>query len=300
MHNANKTKPTWGQGTVAVFQTKQTLTAAVALARSGIPVFPCIPLGKQPLTRRGFHDASCNPGQITAWWRRWPDANLAMPTGQASGVDVVDVDVHVAGDGFAAFERAHNRGLVDGWAWIVRTPSGGMNAAFLRTNDHEQRSWQVPSAHVDFRGDGGYIVLPPSRVATEGGHACPYELIEVARIEPRPVDARALRAFLDPSRKTRPPRTQPARGSRPDKLADWVAGLQEGNRNHGLFWAACRMAEGGHPCDAALSTLGDAARAAGLTDRETATTVQSAYRIVFRSAQPTRLGPSGSNEAVGA
>ena len=69
-------------------------TAAFTFAGAGIPVFPCVPGGKQPLTTRGFHDASANPAQVTAWWRHWPDASLGLPTGAASGVDVVDVDVH--------------------------------------------------------------------------------------------------------------------------------------------------------------------------------------------------------------
>jgi hypothetical protein len=88
----------------------------------------------------------------------WPDANLGIPTGTPSGIDVVDVDVHTTGSGFPAFERARGAGLADGWAWLVRTPSGGVHAYFLRRTGGGQRSWQIPSQHVDFRGDGGYIV----------------------------------------------------------------------------------------------------------------------------------------------
>src|SRR5699024_3406300 len=68
--------------------------AAVAFAEAGVPVFPCAPDGKQPITRRGFHDASTDPGRVRAWWGRFPAANIGMPTGAASGVVVVDVDVH--------------------------------------------------------------------------------------------------------------------------------------------------------------------------------------------------------------
>lgn len=298
MDSTNPTTTAWSPSTVAALQTRQPLTAAALLARAGVPVFPCVPGGKQPLTVHGFHDASPDPGQVTAWWRRWPDANLGMPTGRASGVDVVDIDVHQAGDGFSAFERAHARGLVDGWAWLVRTPSGGVHAAFLRTSAEEQRSWQVPSAHIDFRGDGGYIVLPPSRISTGRGPGRPYDLLATAQYAPRPVDAGALRAFLDPPRRSRPPASLPAIGSRPEKLAAWVASQQEGNRNHGLFWAACRMAEGGHPFDATLATLGDAARTTGLTDRETETTIRSAHRIASRLNPTSRLGPTRPTAVV--
>jgi hypothetical protein len=75
----------------------------------------------------------------------------------------------------------------------------------------------------------------------------------------------------------------PAVGSRPDKLADWVASRPEGARNHGLFWAACRLAEQGHPFDSTAHLLGDAARTAGLCDREAKTTIRSAYRNASRT-----------------
>src|SRR3954466_10845433 len=85
-------------------------TASMMLARHDVPVFPCAPGGKQPLTTHGFHDATADGATVREWWRRWPDANLGIPTGTPSGVDVVDVDVHTTGSGFAAFERARGAG----------------------------------------------------------------------------------------------------------------------------------------------------------------------------------------------
>ncbi|GEP40111.1 DNA primase [Nocardioides psychrotolerans] len=274
-------------------------TAATALAQAGVPVFPCVPGGKQPLTSRGFHDASADPAQVTAWWRRWPDANLALPTGAASGLDVVDVDVHLGGNGYSAFERARSAGLVEGWSWLVRTPSTGLHAYFLRTSASEQRSWQVPGKHVDFRGDGGYIVLPPSRVAQPDGALREYELIAVAQHQPRPVNAAGLRAFLDPPRPIRSPVNMSAVGARPARLAAWVASRPEGARNHGLFWAACRMAENGHGFDAASTLLGDAASSAGLTEREALATIRSAYRFATRLGPAHAARPTRAVEAVG-
>ena len=63
-----------------------------------------------------------------------------------------------------------------------------------------------------------------------------------------------------------------------ERLAAWVAGRGEGERNRGLFWAACRLAENGVPPADALDALGAAAQSAGLGDREITTTVRSAYR----------------------
>jgi hypothetical protein len=271
-------------------------TASMMLARHDVPVFPCAPGGKQPLTTHGFHDATADDSTVREWWRRWPNANLGIPTGAPSGVEVVDIDVHTTGSGFAAFERAWGAGLVDGWAWLVRTPSGGVHAYFLRRTTDEQRSWQVPRQHVDFRGDGGYIVAPPSRVTLTDGKTRAYELIAIGQHQAGPVDSQRLRAFLEPPRPTGPPAGMPAVGVRPDKLAAWVASRPEGARNHGLFWAACRMVEDGHPFTTTASVLGEAARAAGLPEREATTTIRSAYRIVCRLGTPPV--PTRAAEAV--
>lgn len=81
--------------------------AALDYAAHGWAVFPvhglveghcgcgaadCASPGKHPLTRRGVKDASAEAGVVERWWRRWPQANVALATGGASGVIVIDVD----------------------------------------------------------------------------------------------------------------------------------------------------------------------------------------------------------------
>ena len=56
--------------------------AALRYANLGIPVFPCVPGGKQPLTPNGFHDATSVARVVHAWWQRTPDANIGLPTGR--------------------------------------------------------------------------------------------------------------------------------------------------------------------------------------------------------------------------
>lgn len=274
--------------------------AAGYLVDRDIPVFACAPGGKRPLTAHGFQDASTDPAIVGSWWRRWPEANIGIPTGAASGVDVVDVDVHPTGTGFPAFEQARRARFVEGWAWLVRTPSGGAHAYFPRGAASEQRSWQVPAKHIDFRGDGGYIIVPPSRIPGDDGVARPYRQIATAEHhQPGPVDAAGLRGFLDPPRPMRPPAGMPGLGSRPDKLAAWVTARPEGGRNGALFWAACRMAEEKHDFNAASSLLGDAACAAGLPEREAWATIRSAYRIATRLGPVNPPRPTNAVEAVG-
>src|SRR3954453_20201257 len=97
--------PPWSPRLVAALSGAADLaTASMMLARHDVPVFPCAPGGKQPLTARGFHDATVDVATIREGGARLPEANLGDPAGTASGVDVVDVDVHTTGSGFAAFE----------------------------------------------------------------------------------------------------------------------------------------------------------------------------------------------------
>ncbi|MBN9178774.1 MAG: bifunctional DNA primase/polymerase [Microbacterium sp.] len=273
--------------------------AAAWFAAVGVPVFPCVPDGKRPLVEHGFHDAATDAGQVAAWWRRWPTANIGVPTGAASGVEVVDVDRKAAGSGFAAFGRARQAGLVGAWLAVVRTPSGGMHAYFPTDPDRPQASWQAARAHVDFRGAGGYIIAPPSVVNMPGGPRprARYELIGGAQPGAAPLDAMALRDFLDP----RPPlvvrRSITTRVEDAERLAAWVSALGEGERNRGLFWAACRMAEAGASPAATLDTLSPAAERAGLPPREVAVTIRSAYRTIRTAPTRTASHAPGHDEA---
>ncbi|WP_294179628.1 bifunctional DNA primase/polymerase [uncultured Schumannella sp.] len=253
--------------------------AARELARLGVPVFPCAPGGKRPIPESGFHDATTDAGRVEAWWRRRPGANLAIPTGAASGVVVVDVDVHKV-DGYAAFGRAARSGLLCEPLAVVTTPTGGRHLYFPADAEHEQRSWQVGRAGIDFRGDGGYIIVPPSQRMIDGRRM----QYRVESVTARPVarlDAQRLRDFLDPHPKyttaPAPPGGWPLDVAR---LASQVANRPEGERNLGLFKAACRMAEHGHSPREALDALGKAASQSGLGEREITRTVGSAYRHV--------------------
>ena len=197
--------------------------AAGVLAASGLPVFPCVPGGKRPLTPHGFREASTELPQVAAWWRRWPGANVGVPTGRASGLEVVDVDRKAAGSGFPSFGRARRAGLVDGWAAVVGTPSGGVHFYLPVDPVRPQPSWQAAPAHIDFRGEGGYIIVPPSLLVT-GESRAGYALAGGPDRSIAAVDAARFRDFIDP----RPePQTARARGvmrdGDADRLAAWVA-----------------------------------------------------------------------------
>jgi integrase len=137
--------------------TDTTLRQALAYARHGWPVFPCLPGQKVPATRHGYRDATTDQDRITAWFGRGRGWNLAIATG-APGPDVLDVDQHgPAGNGYRAFNTLRRADLVDGGAAYVRTPAGGMHAYFTGSDQHngwveDARQWQ-PIATAGFDHD---------------------------------------------------------------------------------------------------------------------------------------------------
>ena len=276
---------------------------ATRFAAAGIPIFPCKPAEKRPLTEHGFHDATADAEQVNRWWARWPEANIGMPTGCASGLEVVDIDVHGRVRGFAAFELARREGLVDRWQALVKTASGGMHAYYPVDPHRAQSSWQAARSGIDFRGEGGYVIVPPSRVMFEGNRSA-YELIGAGRGDSVPIDAAALRAFLDP--KPAPAATIPTDARREvdvDRIAAWLATRAEGERNRALYWAACRLAENGVPDQSARNVLGPAAEHAGLHKPEILTTIRSAYRTVvglspFRSRGPHEVARALNGQVI--
>ena len=240
---------------------------ALAYAAHGWPVFPCQPGRKTPACAHGYLDASTDTGQISEWFTRHGDRNLAVATGRP-GPDVLDVDKRPAGTGFAALNQLRRAGLLDGAAAWIRTPGGGLHAYFAGS---EQRSGHLPGRHLDFRSAGGYVLVPPSQV---GGR--PYRLIS-APAGQSGLDwnqATALLERADPQRPPLLPQRGPVAAADVGRLAVWVAQLGEGNRNSGLFWAACRALDAGPGAD--LRPLGEAARQAGLGNREISATLDSA------------------------
>ena len=253
-----------------------TLGQALAYARRSWPVFPCLPGQKIPTTRHGYRDATTDPDQITEWFTRHPDWNLAIATG-APGPDVLDVDQHgPAGNGYAALGRLRRAGLLDGAATYVRTPNGGLHAYFTGT---AQRSGHLSAQHLDFLSAGGYILAPPSQVDGR-----PYQVLKATGSHGR-LDWAAVTRLLRPARQHQRTEARPAPECDLGHLARWVAAQPEGNRNAGLFWAANRALETDPAAD--LSQLAAAARQSGLPDAEITRTLDSACRTGQGRPEPS-------------
>ena len=115
--------------------------------------------GKHPRTKNGVKDASADPGVVAEWWRRWPDANVALATGKPSGVDVLDVDPRYDGDGtLREWELQYGE--------LPTTPTsltgGGGSHILFRYTPGLKNSNGSMGAGLDWKTTGGYVILPPS------------------------------------------------------------------------------------------------------------------------------------------
>lgn len=244
----------------------------------GWRVGPCEIGGKAPAVPHGFKSFSADRNTILNWWEGpCPGANPAVATGYP-GPDVLDIDVRPDGNGWEAFHRLREAGLLAGAHRMVRTRSGGLHIYFAGTG---QRCGSIRGLHVDFKASGGYVLLPPSFVDaahTDDGIAGSYQVVEERRPTGRSLDWETARRLL------RPPKPVTVRGSfrrRPGSvkhLPGWITSQGVGNRNKALYWAACRAAEAGN--EQVLLDLVDAGAAAGLDRAEAYRTVVSAARKV--------------------
>jgi hypothetical protein len=131
--------------------------AALEYATLGLPVFPCKPRGKEPLTQHGFKDATTDPDKIRDWWRQWPDANIGLPTGAISGLFVLDVDPRNGGDK-SLDELTAKYGPLPVTAEQT-TGGGGSHLFFSHSGGTLPKEL---ATGIDIKGDGGYVIAAPS------------------------------------------------------------------------------------------------------------------------------------------
>jgi len=135
--------------------TSELINNALKLSED-FPVFPCN-RQKQPVCAGGFKAATQDPEEIVRLFSI-PNAELiGMPTGSASGISVVDIDVR---DGKRGVEwRDLNREKL-GLTLMAQTQSGGWHY-YYKHSDGINNMAGINQC-VDVRGQGGYVIVPPS------------------------------------------------------------------------------------------------------------------------------------------
>ena len=248
--------------------TPDTLRAALHYAERGLAVFPLRPGTKLPYPgSRGHLDATTDRRDLIDTWPS-ADSNVGLATGAPSGIWALDVDPRHGGDEtLKAFLADNDLKSFD--TVTTRTPSGGHHYWFRWPGDID-----VPCSAgkvglgLDVRGSGGYIVVPPSRVAEGGGYAFTY----VPRLKGKPIIAGAPAALLA--------RAVNRTGER--KFAEPIGGtIGDGQRNAALASLAGSMRDRGCEADEiyALLAVANAKRCdPPLPDREVRGIVGSVMR----------------------
>jgi hypothetical protein len=134
--------------------------AALELAARGLRVIPCRARTKEPLFKEWQRKATTDVNTICGWWASRP-YNIAIATGEASGVWALDIDGDAGEGTLLELENRHGKlpptvEVITGddgrhlyWRW----PTG------VEIRNRQERA-DIPSLHV--RGTNGYCLAPPS------------------------------------------------------------------------------------------------------------------------------------------
>jgi putative DNA primase/helicase len=186
------------------------LAAALDYAAKGWPVFPCHPVTKAPLVAGdkdadgkpipktgGVKKASTDARQIRDWWTRWPNALIGCATGVA--FNVIDFDPRTDDATGEVFTLDRLKAEVEAQIGVALpktlhsiTQSGGVHLFFALPDDGGapiNNRGNLP-LHVDVRGLGGYVIVPPS--VMESGRLYKWRGSPTTPIAPMPAELVAV------------------------------------------------------------------------------------------------------------
>ena len=140
------------------------LKSALAYREHGFSVVPMIPGTKKAYVKwKELQSRIASTEEINRWWKKWPDANVAIICGKTSGIDCLD------GDGPYAFDNLESQAGITLPETVNQTtgrPEGGEHRIFkyhgggLKSNSGHAKNGN--GSAVDFRTDGGLFVAAPS------------------------------------------------------------------------------------------------------------------------------------------
>lgn len=236
---------------------KPMLDHALEALGMGYPVFPvCSPLmgahqhrangrfvdcppdkrGKTPMVGwKQWQDELPSKERVEAWWERWPLANIGMATGALSGVVVLDCDNADARQ--LALERG---GLGKTPAVWTGTP-GGIHF-WMKHPGYPVHNFTKSIPGTDFRGDGGYVLLPPS---VHRNHGAVYRWNEHT-LGRKLADVPDWLAECFKAKSSSTASGEPFSGDVLDVDAA-LQGFDQGERDTGLFKLACRFRRDDQP-----------------------------------------------------
>lgn len=262
------------------------IDAADLYVSLGFRVFPLGHGSKLPAIKggKGFKDATDDPKQLDAWARAYPKCNIAVATGQPSGIVVIDVDPR--NGGFASISKLAGAGNLFPACPTAKTGNNGRHMYF-RLPEGLKSSKDRLGPGIDVKSTGGYVVAAPSWIApTDAGPGGTYQWLvspETTPIPPLPWwTLERLMPAPKPVQKFEPIATAEIAHRSLEGMARKLASSGSGQRNNLLNWCAYKIGalvrEGKVSSALADQRLTQAALAAGLEIQEIKATIASGFR----------------------
>lgn len=143
---------------------KTNLEIALQYLKRGYSIFPCNK-DKRPLVSwEKYQKELADEKEVISWWSKWPDANIGLATGRLSKIAVIDIDKNKETGELANFDFLPE-------TLTAITGSGGRHLYYEYPEDEDVfNSASVIAPNIDVRGEGGYVLIPPS-VTTKGKYS---------------------------------------------------------------------------------------------------------------------------------
>lgn len=241
------------------------LEEALKYRALGLSVIPLRPRDKKPLfSWTEFQTRIASEKEIRQWWKDYPKANVGIVTGKISGIAVVDLDIgkNEKLDPSAIWDIAPTEVISrtgSGYHLIYKYPKEGLkNSA---------------KDGIDTRGDGGYIVAPPS--IHPNGKSYKWLREDFSRLGS--INPELLQKIQKPELPT----------TISEKwVTDIISGVGHGSRNQSLAKLAGYTAAKGIPLDVAIQMLliWNERNQPPMEEYEVKTTVESIYRTAALKA----------------
>jgi hypothetical protein len=219
-------------------------SAAFALLARGWSVIPVEARGKRPIVPwLEYQSRLATEKEIDAWFAGPRKPSLGVVTGTLSNLVVLDVDAQHGGSHSLAMLELEHGNLPD--TVEAKTGGGGRHLYFVHPGGVVHNRVGIAPG-IDFRGDGGCVVAPPSV------HPSGRRYQWVPRRSPQEMELAALPPWL-----LRFVRPSGARAGHP--LAHWRQlvheGVDEGSRNSTLASLAGHLLRQGVDPQVALELL---------------------------------------------
>ena len=228
------------------------LKEALQYSGIGFSVIPIQPKGKKPLIPwEEYQRTRASEEVIKRWWEKWPDANLGVVTGDVSGIVVVDLEY----DGLTLSQNLHLSST------LIASTGKGRHLYFKYPGTEICNRAAINKVKgFDLRGDGGYVLVPPSLHPDGKKYTWLTPLRALSSLPEFPIQK-----ILTPLSPTTTTTTTTENRNPKGWIGEALKEMQVGNRDYTIFRICSRLRADGYSPDDVLTLLSPHVIEAGKT-----------------------------------